>query len=322
VTVSPPGPRLSGAGEAPVAPAVDVQGLWRGFGATSVLEGLDFTAQYGEVTGLVGPNGAGKTTLLLVLATLLAPDQGSVRIGGYDPVDAPGAVRAHLGWVPDAMGFYDNLTAAEYLVFAGTARRMTKREAADRAAELLDLVHLSEFAARPVHVLSRGQKQRLGMASALVHRPAVLVLDEPTAGLDPTNRAEFLALVRHLATDGASVIVSSHLLSDLEEIADQVAFIDQGRSVGTRRTGEHRASTAQRRWRIHALDERPMWAALHDLGIAADGTGPGGAVVTFDSDEAAATTLTRLVDHGVAVVSFAPVSTSLEAAYFELTERR
>lgn len=306
----------------PRAPAVEVVDVWRSFGATPVLQGLDFTAHHGEVTGLVGPNGAGKTTLLLILATLLAPDRGHVRIGGHDPVAAPRAARSLLGWVPDAMGFYDTLTVAEYLEFAGTTRSLTRRQASARAGELLDLVQLAEYAARPVHVLSRGQKQRLGVASALVHRPGVLLLDEPTAGLDPTNRAAFLVLVRRLAAEGAAVIVSSHLLSDLEEVADQVAFVDQGHSVGVRRSGEHRPSAATRRWRIHALDEAVLATGLEALGIARDGTGPGGTTVTFGSDEAAAAALAALVGRGVSVVSFAPLSSSLEAAYFELTEPR
>lgn len=303
-------------------PAIVCRDLWRSFGSTPVLQGLDFDASAGEVTGLVGPNGAGKTTLLLILATLLAPDQGHVRIGGLDPATDAGDVRALLGWVPDSMGFYDTLTSSEYLTFAGTARRMSRAGASARAAELLDLVHLAAWADQQVHVLSRGQKQRLGVAGALVHRPSVLVLDEPTAGLDPTNRAEFLALVGHLTAEGAAVVVSSHLLSDLEEMANQVTFIDKGKSVGVRRTGEHRQSTAMRRWRVHALADDPLRTALAGLGVPSESAGPGGAVVLLDSDESAAGLLAQLVGHGVAVVSFAPMSSALEAAYFELTELR
>ena len=138
--------------------AVEVRGVWRSFGSAEALRGVDFAAASGEVTGMVGPNGAGKTTLLLILSTLLAPDRGVVRIGGHDPMTETLAVRRMLGWVPDAFGFYDNLTAHEYLAFAGSARGMRTPAAKARAVELLGVVHLDAQAGQPVHLLSRGQK--------------------------------------------------------------------------------------------------------------------------------------------------------------------
>ena len=153
--------------------AVAVSGVQRSFGTAEALRGVDFTAAFGEVTGMVGPNGAGKTTLLLILATLLAPDQGLVRISGLDPMANTAEVRRLLGWVPDTFGFYENLTAHEYLAFSGEARGLPRKSAAERAATMLELVRMAEWADRPVHVLSRGQKQRLAFASALVHEPTV-----------------------------------------------------------------------------------------------------------------------------------------------------
>jgi len=232
----------------------------------------------------------------------------------------PMGVRKILGWVPDSMGFYDTLTTTEYLAFAGSARRLSMAAARARAVELLDLVHLAEFGDRQVHVLSRGQKQRLGVASALVHRPRVLILDEPAAGLDPASRVDFLRLVRRLAADGAAVIISSHLLSDLEQMADRVVFIDHGVNVGERRVGEPQPGTAIRQWRIHSLHDAHLHEALRVLGMAAADTGNGGMEISLESDESAAAVLAALIGQGVAVVSFAPISTSLEAAYFELTE--
>ncbi|MFP5219052.1 MAG: ABC transporter ATP-binding protein, partial [Actinomycetes bacterium] len=221
VGTAPGGPaRLAHAGSGVVA-----SGVRRTFGDVEAVRGIDLTARPGEVTALVGPNGAGKTTLLLVLATLLVPDAGDVRVAGFDPVTEPDAVRARMGWSPDVFGLYDNLTAREYLRFVGEAYRLSGPASARRAVELLELARLVEHADRPVHTLSRGQKQRLGLARALVHDPEVLLLDEPASGLDPRSRVELRDLLRHLARSGTAVVVSSHLLGDLVELADRVVFV-------------------------------------------------------------------------------------------------
>jgi ABC-2 type transport system ATP-binding protein len=153
------------------APALETVGLGKSYGRRWALTDCTLSIPAGHVVGLVGPNGAGKTTLLLVLATLLVPDAGQVRVAGYDPVTEPDAVRARMGWSPDVFGLYDNLTAMEYLEFVGEAYRMSRARARERGAELLDLIRLSEYADQPVHTMSRGQKQRLGMARAIVHDP-------------------------------------------------------------------------------------------------------------------------------------------------------
>jgi len=302
-------------------PALATRELWRSFGSTPVLNGLNFTASYGEVTGLVGPNGAGKTTLLLILATLLAPDSGLVRVAGHDPVTETLAARKVLGWVPDSIGFYDTLTVLEYLAFAGTARRMSMADSRTRASELLDLVNLADKRDSRVQVLSRGQKQRLGVASALVHRPRILLLDEPAAGLDPASRVDFLRLVRQLASEGVAVVVSSHLLADLEEMADSVVFVDRGIAVGERRRGERSHSTRLSPWRIHSLDDARLAEGLRALGVTVARSSASGVDVLLDSDRAAASLLAALISAGVEVVSCTPAESSLEAAYFELTGR-
>jgi len=312
------GSGATGATETP-EDGVVVAGVRRSFGTAEALRGVDFTAAFGEVTGMVGPNGAGKTTLLLILATLLAPDEGSVRISGLDPLTHTADVRRLLGWVPDVFGFYENLTVREYLVFSGEARSLPRRLAAERAAALLELVRMAELADRPVHVLSRGQKQRLAFASALVHEPTVLLLDEPTAGLDPSSRAEFMRLVRTLTDRGTAVVVSSHLLGDLEQMADHVVFIDRGVTVGERRMDEPSGARTLRTWRIRSLDDRRLTTTLAELGAEVTSSGPRGVDVVLESDAAAATLIAGLVGAGVPVVSCGPVETSLEATYFELT---
>lgn len=299
--------------------AVFVQGVWRSFGGAEALRGVDFTAEAGEVTGMVGPNGAGKTTLLLILATLLAPDHGVVRLRGHDPMSETAAVRRIMGWVPDTFGIYDNLTCSEYLTFSGATRRLPPARAGARAAELLELVHLEAHGAKQVHLLSRGQKQRLGLGSALVHSPRILLLDEPAAGLDPSGRLDFLRLVRQLAADGTAVIVSSHVLSDLEQVADSVVFIDRGVNVGERRLGQRPSYPSRRHWRIHALDDSALTVALAELGVTDVEPVTDGIDVATDSDEAIAALIAALVQAGVQIVSCTPIQTSLEATYFALT---
>jgi len=299
--------------------AVLVQGVWRRFGASEALRGVDFAAEAGEVTGMVGPNGAGKTTLLLILATLLAPDQGVVRLGGHDQMSDAVAVRRIMGWVPDTFGLYENLTCNEYLIFSGATRQLSRAGAVARAAELLELVHLDAMATKQVHVLSRGQKQKLGFASALVHRPRILLLDEPAAGLDPSGRLDFLRVVRQLAADGTAVIVSSHVLSDLEQVADSVVFIDRGVKVGDRRLGARSNHPSKRYWRLHALDDSALVAALAGLGVTEAVPVADGVDVATDSDEAVAGLIAALVQAGIPIVSCTLIQTSLEATYFELT---
>jgi ABC-2 type transport system ATP-binding protein len=305
---------VDGAGSGVVA-----TGVRRSFGEVQAVRGIDLTAHPGEVTALVGPNGAGKTTLLLVLATLLVPDAGEVRVAGHDPVAEPDAVRARTGWSPDVFGLYDNLTAREYLQAFGEAYRLGRAASAARAVELLALARLEDSADRPVHTLSRGQKQRLGLARALVHDPEVLLLDEPASGLDPRSRVELRALLRQLAARGTAVVVSSHLLGDLEELADRVVFVDGGSTVG-----EHRIdalpTASTRTYRVRSLDPDALVPAL--AGEDHDAPTPAGVDVRLASDDAAAALLARLVRDGVPVVAFQPLGGVLEAAYLELTEEQ
>jgi ABC-2 type transport system ATP-binding protein len=310
---------LYGAAMTSPGTGVVASGVRRSFGPVEAVRGIDLTAVPGEVTALVGPNGAGKTTLLLVLATLLVPDAGEVRVAGYDPVTEPDAVRARMGWSPDVFGLYDNLSAREYIRFFADAYRLGPARSAARADELLEVARLAEFADRPVHVLSRGQKQRLGLTRALVHDPEVLLLDEPASGLDPRSRVELRELLRALATSGTAVIVSSHLLGDLEELADRVVFVDRGVTVGEHRLDQLPESTTARTWRVRALDTDALVAALTRNGYDHDAPTPAGVDVRLVSDEAAAELIAGLVRDGVPVVACQPLGGALEAAYLELT---
>lgn len=300
---------------------VEASGVRRTFGEVVAVADIDLVVPPGEVTALVGPNGAGKTTLLLVLATLLEPDQGRISVAGHDPVADPIAVRARTGWMPDTFGTYDTLTAREALEFAAAAYRIPAARRADRASELLALVHLSEYLDRPVHVLSRGQKQRLGLARALVHDPSVLLLDEPAAGLDPRSRIELRGLLRRLAADGKAVLVSSHVLAELEATADRVVFVDRGRSVSAQTLAE--LPRAERRpWRLRALDADALLTSLDRRRVEHGPAEPSGIEVLLPDDEAAVELLAALVHDGIPVVTCAPSGSTLEAAYLAMTEDR
>jgi len=297
------------------------QGVARRFGPVQALRGLDLAAPYGQVTALVGPNGSGKTTLLLVLATLLRPDTGDVRVAGCDPVRDPIGVRGATGWMPDVFGVYDQLAVSEYCAFFADAYRLGRVRARERVATLLALVHLEEYANQPVHVLSRGQKQRLALARALVHEPRVLLLDEPASGLDPRSRVELRDLLRGLAAQGTAVLVSSHILTELEEIADRVVFVAAGQAVG-----EHDMSDLTRRtaigWRVRATDPAALVAALEARGVPIGAATAAGVEIPSMSEDEAADLLVALVQEGVRVVAFAPVGSHLESAYLALAQER
>jgi ABC-2 type transport system ATP-binding protein len=294
------------------------QGVRRAFGAVRAVDGVDLVARPGRVTALVGPNGSGKTTLLLVLAGLLAPDAGTVSVAGFDPVTHGYAARARTGWMPDAFGTWDSLTAREVLTTFAAAYRLPAAAGAARATELLALVHLTEYADLPASVLSRGQKQRLGLARALVHDPDVLLLDEPASGLDPRSRVDLRVLVRDLAARGKTVLISSHVLTELDEMADDAVFLSRGRTVAAESVDE----PARRTWRVRALDPAPLHAWLTGVGVVFGVEPDGAALVDLDSDTSAAALLRDAIVAGVPVVASAPAGGVLEQAYLALEEER
>lgn len=224
--------------------SVEVINVTRTFRGAPAVRGLSVSVPSGAVTGLVGPNGAGKTTLLLMLAALLRPDTGTIRVNGLDPVTQPREVHRVVGWMPDSFGTWDSLTCTEILQTFAVAQGVETREASGRAAQMLAVVHLEDMAAAPARVLSRGQKQRLGLARALIHYPSVLLLDEPAAGMDPRSRADLRQLLRSLADGGVTVLISSHVLGELEEMIDGAVFVSRGQALRTGEEAEAPARTA------------------------------------------------------------------------------
>jgi len=303
----------------PTTGAIVATGVARSFGDVRAVEDATLAVQQGEVTALIGPNGCGKTTLMLMLAGLLRPHAGEIRVAGADPRTDAAAVRAAIGWMPDQLGSWDNLTCLQTLTLVGEAYRIPRATARDRGASLLDRVHLSEFADRPARVLSRGQKQRLSLARALVHDPAVLLLDEPANGLDPRSRVDLRVLVRQLAAEGKAVLISSHVLAELDEMVDEAVFMSKGRTLGDQATAM--VADARLKYRIDALDPAALHAALTAGNVDFEITETG--AVTRIADAAnAAQALAWLIGQGVAVHRFGPVGSALEQTYMAMNEER
>lgn len=311
------------------ATGIAVDGVRRSFGSVEAVRDVTLRAEAGRVTGLVGPNGSGKTTLLLMLASPLAPDAGRISLDGVDPVADPAAARTLLGWMPDTLGAWPALTSRETLVTTGRLYDLPRADAGRRADVLLAEVGLTDLASAPARVLSRGQKQRLALARALVHDPRILLLDEPASGLDPQARIDLRRLLRRLAADGRTILLSSHVLSELEEVVDDAVFLVAGETVGAERVAQ--AARRSRAWRIRVLPGAGSDAAPEvssdDLGrvAAALGRDPGDlsadrrdVLAPFTSDAEAAGGLRALVTAGVDVTEFAPATGDLEHTFLDL----
>ena len=214
---------------ATVAPVVETRGLTKRYGPFLALDSLDLSIAPGVVFGFIGPNGAGKTTTMRILATLLDPTSGEAWVGGYSVLRDQQGVRTVIGYMPDQFGVYDNMKVWEYLDFFAAAYGIARGQRLGLIDDLLALVDLSEKKDGYVEGLSRGMKQRLCLARTLVHDPQLLILDEPASGLDPRARIELRALLRQLGALGKTVIVSSHILTEMADICDQVGIVERGR---------------------------------------------------------------------------------------------
>jgi ABC-2 type transport system ATP-binding protein len=235
--------------------AVETVGLTKRYGDKVAVDRLNLRIPRGEVFGLLGPNGAGKTTTILMLLGLTEPTAGNVRVDGLDPSRDALAVKRRVGYLPDDVGFYDELTGRQNLSYTAALNRLPRREAAERVAELLEVVGLVEVADRKVRGYSRGMRQRLGLADALVKRPTILILDEPTVNIDPRGVHELLDVVTRLrAEQGVTVLLSSHLLHQVEQVCDRIGIFVDGRLVAAG-TVEELVATVADRWIIDLVAE-------------------------------------------------------------------
>ncbi len=306
---------------------VRTEGLVKRYDRTLAVAGIDLAIDQGEIFGLVGPNGAGKTTTLRMLATLLRPDAGTAEIDGWSVTRNPDEVRRVLGFMPDAFGVYDDMKVWEYLDFFARCYGLPAAGRRRMIGDLLELVDLGDRRDAYVQDLSRGMQQRLCLAHALVHDPRVLLLDEPASGLDPRARVELRELLRELRSMGKTIVISSHILPELEELCTSVAIVDRGQVLA-----QGRVSEIERRLRFGAVlrvrvlldgDElaaaRDRFAAQPDVAsatILADGT----IELGFRGDDAAsARLLADAVAAGLPVASFARAASDLEELFLQVT---
>jgi ABC-2 type transport system ATP-binding protein len=216
---------------APPIPAVQTFGLTRLYGSVTALDRLDLTVNPGDLFGFIGSNGAGKTTTLRILATFLAPSAGTAQVLGRDLLREADAVRHVIGYMPDFFGVYKDMEVTEYLDFFGACYKIATAQREKTVNDVLELVGLTEKKGSLIGALSRGMQQRLGLARVLIHDPQLLLLDEPASGLDPRARIEMMAILQELQRLGKTIIISSHILSELQTLCNRVAIIEKGRLI-------------------------------------------------------------------------------------------
>ena len=306
---------------------VRTEGLVKRYDGTLAVAGIDLSVDQGEIFGLVGPNGAGKTTTLRILATLLLPSAGTAEIAGMSVTRNPDQVRRVLGFMPDSFGVYDDMKVWEYLDFFARCYGIGPAERRRMIGDLLELVDLGRKRDDYVQTLSRGMQQRLCLAHALVHDPLVLLLDEPASGLDPRARVELRELLRELRSLGKTILISSHILPELEELCTSVAIIDRGQVLA-----QGRVADIERRLRFGAvlrvrllLEGEDLEAVRARFGqdqdvasavLLEDGT----IELGFRGDDAAsARLLAQSVAAGLPIVSFARAASDLEELFLQVT---
>ena len=306
---------------------IKIQHIYKSYRKVDALKGLSLQIPQGSIYGLIGPNGAGKTTLIRILAALLAPTRGEVWSDGEEVVRQPALIQRKVGYMPDFFGVYPDLTAVEYLEFYAGIHGIPRKKQASTVNDLLELVDLSSRRDANVETLSRGMKQRLCLARALVHDPEILLLDEPASGLDPRARVELRELMRTLQGMGKTIIISSHILLELAEMCTDIAIIQGGQLVVsgdvehvTRRIG------GGRQIEIRVLERVPETTALlKEIEGINNVTSENGDLLQAEftgDDRALHSVLARLINEGIPVVSFAPRSSGgrLEEVFMSITE--
>lgn len=306
-----------------------LDGLTRYYGSFLALDHLSLTIHDGELHGFVGPNGAGKTTTMRILATLLKPSEGTAALDGVDVAGHPREIRRLMGYMPDFFGVYDRLKAWEYLDFYARCYGFGQKERRRMTDSLLELVNLTDKRDSYVDVLSRGMKQRLCLARALIHDPRLLILDEPASGMDPRARAEMKGILRTLKDMGKTVLISSHILPELSEMCDSLTIIDHGRLVfsgSVEELGRHMSGNAPIRVRLAAGAEADAIEAAVTLirqypGVTGVGREEGNVLtVDFDGGEDATAGLLKQLAAGTPLVDFHRPPLNLEKVFMEVTQ--
>ena len=304
--------------------AIETRALAKSFGKTRALDGIDLTVREGSVYGLLGPNGAGKTTTIRVLATLLKPDGGHATVAGHDVVREPDAVRRKVGLTGQYASVDEDLTGVENLILVGRLLGLSWSAARRRAVELLDAFGLSEAAGRQVRTYSGGMRRRIDIGASLVTVPHILFLDEPTTGLDPRGRNQVWELVRRIASEGTTVLLTTQYLDEADRLAERMAVIDHGRVIAEGTSRELKASVG-----ANAVHVRLADASQHDAARAAmarvldNGIMPGSdaqvIAARLTSTAQAADVLAALTRANVEVAEFSVGTPSLDEVFLALT---
>ncbi len=299
--------------------------LSKSYGDFVALRGIDLLVEPGDIYGFIGPNGAGKTTTIKILTTLLEPTGGDASVDGRSVWDEKEAVRSIVGYMPDSFGVYPDMTVTEYLNFFAAAYDISRRERTGLVAGLLELTDLSFKEDALVDSLSKGMQQRLGLARALVHDPQVLILDEPAAGLDPRARVELREILRELQRMGKTILLSSHILSELAEICNRVGIVERGRlvaqgsveSILDRLSGEFRilVRTTDNEAALRVFEAHPFIASVEALAEEPDML----RVRLGDGKTDAAVVSGVLGEAGIGLRHLERERLSLESAFMQLT---
>jgi ABC-2 type transport system ATP-binding protein len=306
------------------APTIELHRLHRIFGSTHAVNDISFEVHRGQVFGYIGPNGAGKTTSMRILATLDMPTSGDAFVDGFSVTQDPDRVRGRLGFMPDYFDTQPSILVEEYLDFFARAYGLMGTERLRAVRRVMSFTKLDGLRAKTVDSLSKGMKQRLCLGRAMVHDPPVLIMDEPAAGLDPRARIQLREMIGHLAAEGKSILVSSHILTELAEMCDTVAIIEQGRLLAVGTVDEiHRARQTHRTVRIEVLDDAEglcnrlaARADVHNVrreGLRIE-------LVHEGDQQFEAELLRELVVGGYRVASFGSRTESLEDVFMRVTE--
>jgi ABC-2 type transport system ATP-binding protein len=304
-------------------PTIELHRMHRIFGATHAVNDISFEVHRGQVFGYIGPNGAGKTTSMRILSTLDLPTYGDAYVDGFSCVNDPDRVRRRLGFMPDYFGTYTNVNCWEYLDFFARAHGLIGRERTQSLRRVMAFTGLDILAEKPIRGLSKGMKQRLCLGRTLIHDPAVLILDEPAAGLDPRARIELREMIGQLAADGKTILVSSHILTELAEMCDRVGIIEQGRLLATgtveeikRQQRQHSEVKVKILGGGHALSQW-LGARTDVRNISLDGE-----FVSFDHEgnsEAEVALLREMVLADFPILEFGSQPITLEEVFMQVT---
>jgi len=311
---------------------IEIRNLHKRFGTRKAVDGIELDVSSGEIFGLVGPNGAGKTTTMRMLVTLLQPDAGEILVGGHSISRAPREVRRQIGFMPDSFGVYGDMTVQEYLDFFGACYHIHPAQRAGLIPDLLELVDLTHRRGDMVDTLSRGLKQRLGLARVLIHDPGILVLDEPASGLDPRARIEIRELLLEIARLGKTIIFSSHILADVAELCSRVGIMENGKLVAVGALDQlseqivpHRQIQIAMLKKLPAEEAQAALSSMSGVGAVRLNEGFGRADwMVFDleftgNDESLHGLLGKLLERGLPIVQFSEETQDLEEVFMRAT---